>query len=157
MNTTLEILNKVTWLVDLDRSHHSLLAGIASVSTINAGEKVFAEGDISNNLYIVVDGKVDVKIFVPKHGYVTVFTAKPYDLIGWASMTSVVKINAGYAVALQPTKFLTFQGSELKKICDENPVIGYTIMRRLANVIAGRLISTRLHLFEIILKSETQT
>lgn len=152
-NESLELLKNIPWLFDLDRSQLTLLADIADVTTVNAGDKLFSEGDLSKNFYIVVEGKVDIKIFVPKHDYHTIAVAEPFDIIGWASMTSVVKINAGYAVALQATRLISFQGSQLKRLCDENPSIGYAIMRRLTNVIAGRLITTRLHLFELILKN----
>ncbi len=155
-NQSLELLKNIPWLFDLDRSQLNLLANIADVITVNAGEKLFAEGDLSKYFYIVVEGKVDIKIFVPKHDYHTIVVAEPFDMIGWASMTSVVKINAGYAVALQATRLISFQGSQLKHLCDENHSIGYTIMRRLTNVVASRLITTRLHLFEMILKSDVK-
>lgn len=155
-NQTLELLKNIPWLFDLDRSQLNLLADIAEVITINAGDQVLAEGDLSNNFYIVIEGKVDIKIFVPKHDYHTIVIAEPFDIIGWASMTSVVKINAGYGVALQATRLISFQGTQLKHLCDEYPAIGYIIMRRLTNVIASRLITTRLHLFELILKSDVK-
>jgi hypothetical protein len=43
-----------------------------------------------------------------------------------------------------------FEADELINACDENAQLGYVVMRRIANVIASRLLTNRLELFDII-------
>jgi hypothetical protein len=39
---------------------------------------------------------------------------------------------------------LAFNSKLLQQLCDEDHELGYVIMRRLANVVANRLLTTRL-------------
>jgi hypothetical protein len=48
-----------------------------------------------------------------------------------------------------PSRLVAFDAGELRRLCDEDHSFGYYVMRRLANVVAGRLMTTRLQLLDM--------
>jgi hypothetical protein len=48
-----------------------------------------------------------------------------------------------------PSRLVAFDAAELRKMCDEDHDFGYFVMRRLVNVVAGRLMTTRLQLLDM--------
>ena len=51
------------------------------------------------------------------------------------------------------TKFIRLDGKCIRKKCDENPELGYELMRRFSRILQNRLIATRLQLVDIYGKS----
>ena len=78
----------------------------------------------------------------------------PLDVVGWSSLTPVVRQRISTVRALQPTRLLVLESDSLRRICDEDHDLGYIIMRRVANVVASRLLTMRLHMLETLVQRE---
>lgn len=146
----LQTLRHIPWFADLTLAQLQELASIASLHRIDAGEILFREGDREDSLYILLEGQIVLEIEVPTRGQVAVFTAEMMDILGWSSMTPIVRQRTAQARATQDSLLLGFNSKLLQQLCDEDHQIGYIIMRRLANVVANRLLTTRLCLLDII-------
>ena len=46
--------------------------------------------------------------------------------------------------------------SKLKELCDQDHDLGYMVMRRLANIVASRLLISRLQLLDIFAEPESK-
>ncbi len=143
-------IKSIPWFFDLTHQNIERLSEIASVHVYEPGDTVFSEGEQHPFLYIVLDGKVTLESFVPGHGKVPILLAEPLDVIGWSSCTPIVRQRTCTARALTSIKLLALQADSLMKCCENHPDLGFIIMRRLANVVASRLLNHRLHLLEII-------
>ncbi len=113
---------------------------------------LFNEGEAENCLYVLLAGEIDLETHAPGFGLIRIFIAEPLDLIGWSVLTPVVRQRTDTAIARCPCMLVSFNSELLRHLCEEDPITGYVIMRRIANVAASRLLTTRLHLFEVILK-----
>ena len=78
-----------------------------------------------------------------------IYTAEPMDIVGWSSITPVVRQRTAAARAVLPSRLVRMLAVELYKLCDEDHDLGYVVMRRLSNVIASRLLTTRLQLLDM--------
>lgn len=143
-------IKSIPWFLDLSPESVQRLTSIADVRAYEKGDVLFSEGEQHPNLYIVLDGKVRLESYVPGHGSLPMFTAESLDVVGWSSMTPVVRQKTSTARVLAPTKLLTFDAESLMELCEEDCDLGFIIMRRLANVVASRLLTQRLHLLELI-------
>jgi hypothetical protein len=47
-------------------------------------------------------------------------------------------------------------GEALRIMCDEDHDLGYIITRRLVNIIASHMLTTRLHLYDIIVQGSQE-
>lgn len=149
----LPTLQSIPWFFDLSPEQMSLLGKISGLRRLETNEILFHEGDNENLLYIISEGRLAVDSYVPKHGIVRMYTAEQLDVIGWSSMTPVVRQRVTTVYALQPSCLIYFDATTLQEYCEEDPQLGYIFMRRLSNVIASRLLSTRIQLFDLLAKS----
>jgi len=143
-------MKSIPWFLGLSTESLQRLTEIANVRFIDAGEKIFSEGEKNPFLYVILEGKVRLESFVPGRGSLPYLTAETLDVIGWSSLTPVVRQKTGTAVAVEATRLLSFHADELMDLCEKDCDLGFVIMRRLANIIASRLLNHRLHLLELI-------
>ncbi len=142
-------LQTIPWFQRLHPDHFASLAQIATLRTAAAGEILFREGDPEDFLYILLKGRVALEINVPGRGRTRLMTAEPLDVIGWSSVTPVVRRRTATAVAVLPSDLVALDAAALLQRCEANPSLGYVVMRRLANVVAQRLLVTRLQLLDM--------
>jgi CRP/FNR family transcriptional regulator, cyclic AMP receptor protein len=145
-----ELLPNLPGFLGLTADEYDKLVQIARIDDINAEAVIFREGEKADNLYTVLSGRVQLESYVPSLGPLEVFVAEPLDLFGWEGITINVRQRITLARALLPTRLLSFEGKALRYLCEEDHHIGYIIMRRVVNVLAGRLLSTRLQLYDAI-------
>ncbi len=144
-----QALQTIPWFQRLQPSHFASLAQIATLRDAQANEVLFREGDPEDYLYILLTGRVALEINVPGRGRTRLMTAEPLDVIGWSSVTPVVRRRTATAVAVLPSSLIALDAPALLQRCEENPSLGYVVMRRLANVVAQRLLVTRLQLLDM--------
>ena len=142
-------LAAIPWFMDLKDEHFERLLAIASLCQVEAGERIFSESDPQDNLYILARGRVAIELHIPSRGRVRLATVEPLEVFGWSSVTPVVRLRTASASAVLPSELIAFPADQLRAACDQDPELGYIVMRRLANVIAARLLVTRLQLLDI--------
>ena len=103
-----------------------------------------------------MEGQLSLDTFVPSRGLIRTFTAEPLDIFGWSSLTPVIRQRLSNAQAVIPCRLIAIEGEALKNLCEQDHDIGYIIMRRLANIVASRLLSTRLALFDVIVQNSNE-
>ena len=161
MNPTDEVfdeLQKIPWFQELKPEHVRQFAEISTLRHFKAGDVFFHEGDKQDYFYIVLSGRVALDMFVPHRGKVRFFTCEEWDSFGWSSVTPVVRTRTAGAVGVLEGTVLATDTTKLQALCDRDHDIGYLFMRRMANVIASRLLVTRLQLLDMFAEpTETKT
>jgi CRP/FNR family transcriptional regulator, cyclic AMP receptor protein len=145
----IDALQSIPWFQELSTEHFNKLLGVANLRKFEAGQEIFHEGDREDNLYIVLEGRVAIEMSVPGRGRMRILTCEPMDVVGWSSVTPVVRQRTAGARAVLPTRLVLLNADGLRKVCDEDHDLGYVVMRRLANVVASRLLTTRLQLLDM--------
>jgi CRP-like cAMP-binding protein len=146
-------LRRIPWFVDLSQNQLECLSSIATLHELDAGDVLFQEGDREDFLYILLEGQVLLEVEVPTRGKVQMYTAEVLDILGWSSMTPVMRQRTATAQAERRCLLLGFNSKFLQQLCEEDHDLGYIIMRRLANVVANRMMTTRLCLLDMIAQS----
>jgi len=145
----ISILQTIPWYQELDPKHFNKLVGISSLIEVEAKQDLFREGDPEDYLYIVVQGRVAIEIMIPGRGRMRIYTAEPMDVVGWSSITPVVRRRTAGAQAVLPSCLIRQDAASLRQLCEEDHELGYIVMRRMANVVASRLLTTRLQLLDM--------
>ena len=152
MNPTDEVimeLQKIPWVQDLDAGDVRKFAEISHLRHFRPGEVFFHEGDKQDFYYIVLSGRVALDMFVPHHGKVRFYTCEEGDDFGWSSVTPVVHTRTAGAVGVMDGTVIAIDTTKLQELCDRDHDIGYILMYRMSNVIASRLLVTRLQLLDM--------
>ncbi len=141
-------LRSIPWFLELKPDEMEHLADISFIRQVKINEDLFVEGEDEDSLYVVLEGQLSLEIYIPTRGRMCIFSAEPLDIIGWSSMTPVVRQRTASARAVLPSKLIGLDAEALYRYCEEDHHLGYIIMRRLSNVIASRLLTTRIHLMD---------
>ncbi len=147
---TITLIKTIPWFLDLSPDSIQRLSGIAELQTFDSGDVIFAEGEQHPYLYVILEGKVTIEGYVPGRGSMPIYTAESLDVVGWSSLTPVVRQKTGTARVITYTKLLSFKSNTLMELCEADCDLGFVVMRRLANIIASRLLTHRLHLLQLI-------
>jgi len=142
-------LQMIPWFTSLTPEHFNKTADLTHLRHARAGEIFFREGDKQDYVYIVLEGRVSLDIFVPHHGKVRFYTAEPYDVFGWSSVTPGIRQRTAGAVAVLDSTVACIDAEGLRHFAEDDHDFGYLLMRRLANVVASRLMITRLQLIDM--------
>ena len=97
----------------------------------------WGEGDKEDFMYIVLEGRIAIEMYIPGRGRMRVFTAETMDIVGWSSVTPVVRQRTASARAILPSRLIKIDTPKLLLMCEEDHDLGYFVMRRLANVVSG--------------------
>ena len=142
-------LQAIPWFSLMTEAHFNNMVKIGKIFNFEPGQVIFHEGDKEDYLYVVLEGRVAIEMTIPGRGRVRILTADSMDVVGWSSVTPVVRQRTAGARAVLPSRLAAFDARELYILCEEDHDFGYYVMRRLANVVAGRLMTTRLQLLDM--------
>jgi CRP/FNR family cyclic AMP-dependent transcriptional regulator len=149
-------MQSIPWFQEFSSAHFEKMVKIACLIDVDAKQELFHEGDPEDFLYIVLQGRVAIEIFVPSRGRIRIYTAEPMDIVGWSSATPVVRYRTAGARAILPSRLIRLDAFALRLLCEEDCDLGYIVMTRLANVVASRLLTTRLQLLDMFAHPESK-
>jgi CRP/FNR family transcriptional regulator, cyclic AMP receptor protein len=142
-------LKKIPWFNELDDEDVKKIATISHVREAKKGDVFFHEGDKQDYIYVVTEGRVALDINVPPHGRIRFYTAEVWDLFGWSSVTPVVRQRTAGARAVMDCRVVATDADKLYELCEQDHDLGFVVMHRMANVVASRLMVTRLQLIDM--------
>ena len=132
---------------ELEPHHFDKLSRMALEVEFEAGQIIFRESEECDDFYLLLSGSVALEIVVLKR-VICVQTLGAGDEFGWSSV--LMRDGRHFqARCTHPARALALHGPELLEACKQDPVFGFALMRRLLEVVSGRLQSTRLQLLEI--------
>lgn len=152
MNQSQELisaLQSIPWFQELAPALFDKIAAISTLVSYEAGQELFREGDREGNLYIVLEGRVAIDMYVPGQGRIRIYTAEILDVVGWSSITPIVRQRTASARAVLPSLLVKIDSTRLNQLCQEDHDLGYVVMKRMVNVIASRLLTTRLQMLDM--------
>lgn len=105
------------------------------------------EGDTADALYLVLEGKIDLKITIdPKsQRQQHISTVTDGHMMGWSALVEPY-IYTLSAIAVADCRLVALEASAVRDIMERNPEIGYTVMKRLAKAIGARLATLRVQI-----------
>lgn len=129
-----EKVTKAALFQGLNDSEIKQVLSVGQVRVCNPGDIVFKEGDEAVHIYVVEEGKLDIR--TPQKQ--TVYTASAGDILGWSALM-LPYMRTASAVALEKSRVVIIDQAKLQEFCERNPSIGYKITRNTGRMIAARL------------------
>ena len=148
MRTIEELLAEVPALHALAPEHRDTVAGCARNQVFEPGERIMREGDPADAFYVIREGQVALETVVPGRGAVILQTLHDGELLGWSWLVPPYR-TAFDARSIATTHTIAFDGACLRGKCEDDPALGYELMKRFTSVIVERLQATRLRLIDI--------
>lgn len=118
------------------------LAELATYSTFPERAVIFEEGAEASNFQLLLSGRVALHGATARTEPALLQVLEPGDALGW-SWAFPPSHWTLTAVAFEPVTTLAFQARQLRNLCDEDPVLGCVVFRRISHVLLDRLTATR--------------
>jgi CRP-like cAMP-binding protein len=139
----------LTWLThQLDPAARASLARFGQVVEVPEGTVLFREGEPTNALSIVLEGRVALRLRVPERGQVTIQTVEPGDVIGWSAVVPPFRATST-GTALAACRLARFDGPALREALASDRDLAAALYPTLLGAVARRLEGTRLQLLDL--------
>jgi CRP-like cAMP-binding protein len=149
MVETLEpLLKKHPFLKDLGEEYIQRMVSCAKNVRFNTDEFLCREGEEATVFYLIREGRVGLEVYAPEKGAFRLQTLDEGDVLGWSWLIAPYHWHFD-ARAIEPTRAFVFDGTCLRKKCEEDHDLGYELLKRFARLIEERLEATRLQLLDI--------
>jgi CRP-like cAMP-binding protein len=132
----------------LSAAQLELIAGCGQNTGFEAGDYLFREGGQADTFYLLRHGRVQLEIFAPGRGAVTIQTVDEGDVVGWSWLFPPYRWHFD-ARALDSVRAVAFDGACLRGKCDDDHSLGYELLRRFSPVMLERLQATRMQLLDV--------
>ncbi|MGB9742661.1 MAG: cyclic nucleotide-binding domain-containing protein [candidate division WOR-3 bacterium] len=132
----------------LDEAELEQVARIARLKSARAGESVDVQGQPADKFYILVSGRLAVVLnldFGVAQQTYQIMTLGPGQMFAWSGLVGNPHYTAG-SRTLTDCTFLEFDVAELQALFEQDPKLGYVMMRLVAQTIASRLRHIQLQL-----------
>jgi len=138
-----------TWFgAALGPEAQSRLADLARVVRVPAGTHLLREGATTEDLSILLSGRVALRMLVPERGMVTILTVEPGDLVGWSALVPPHRATSE-CVAVEPAVLLAFRGEDLRATLRTDHALAASVYPRVLQAVARRLAATRFQLLDL--------
>jgi CRP/FNR family cyclic AMP-dependent transcriptional regulator len=130
------------------------LAEMAHEETYPGGTILLTEGEVAEDVGIVLEGRIALRTFVPERGMVTMLTIEPGDIWGWSAIVPPFR-GTSTAVTIEPVRSVVFEGAALRIAFREDSALAQAIYPRILVAVSRRLAASRLQLLDLFARDAT--
>lgn len=150
------VLNSTWFASGFAPAIQTRLAELSRPYAAQVGTELFKEGDPSDILGIVIQGRVALRTLVPERGDVTILTVEPGDVFGWSAIVPPYRVTSS-ATAIEPLEAIAFDGAPLRAALREDPVLAQALYPRVLVAVTRRLNATRTQLLDLFAAEQVRT
>ncbi|EMP56221.1 putative Crp/Fnr family transcriptional regulator [Marinobacter santoriniensis NKSG1] len=125
-----------------------LMCGCARNVRFNPGEYLFHQGEDADHLYLIRHGQVALELAVPGKSPVSFQTLHDGDVVGVSWVLPPYHWSSD-ARAMSLTRAIAMDAHCLRKKCDEDPALGYAVLKRLLPILTSRLNATQMQILDV--------
>ena len=123
------------------------LMALAQEVSFPEDTRIFEAGGTADRFWVIRSGAVSLDQRVTSIQRVTVASLGSGDLLGWSWLFPPYKWDFG-AEAFSPVRAYEFDAAAVLRLCEEDPGLGMSLVRHVAEILAHRLELTRGRLME---------
>jgi CRP-like cAMP-binding protein len=143
-----ELLESLEAFKNLTKKQLVILSNLGEEVVFKQDDRLFAEGDPATHLWLVVDGKVDLRFEMPDKRVTTkehtvssvdVTPQKPVaKTLGWSCFVPPYKMRLSAYCVTRTCRIVRFPKMGLLQNFEDDPVMGYRFMSYMVTVVGYR-------------------
>ena len=148
---TPEILSQSSLFEGLTEEQLKAIADISEETSCQHGAVLFWEGDLAEYLYILLEGEINIFVQLssrPERVTLSVIS-EPYLPIGWSGLVAPHVYTAS-ALCDADCRLVAIDGEALMRVLEEDPALGFVVMRRISELLSIRARNTRFALLKTL-------
>ena len=136
------ILKEVPLFKDLSDEQLAAIVASGSKRELAEGELVFAERTDGDEMFILLEGRVQITIEMSRESeQAPVHTVTEGKVFGEFALLAGMKRSAT-ARTIKDCRFFVLNRTDFQALAEEDPKLGYTVLRQLTEVLVGRIVKT---------------
>lgn len=132
-------------LSDIDLA---VVAACGQNTSFEAGSCLFREGDPADRFFLLRHGRLALEVAEPGRGPLVIETIGPGEVVGFSWLFPPYRWQFD-GNALTRIRAVVFDGACLRGKCDDDPRLGYELMKRFSSVMTDRMQSARIRLLDL--------
>jgi CRP/FNR family cyclic AMP-dependent transcriptional regulator len=132
----------------MDKKYLELISGCGKNVHFNAGKYIAEENDPADTFYVLRKGMVRIEIKDASRGYIPIQTVCEGNIVGWTWIFPPYRWEYSVKV-INDTSAIEMDGKCLRQKCEEDPALGYALMKRFALTMSERLKATRMQVIDV--------
>jgi CRP-like cAMP-binding protein len=148
---TPQMLSQASLFEGLSEEQLKAVADISDEATCQQGEVLFWEGDLAEWLYILLEGEINIFVQLssrPERLTVSVLN-QPYQTLAWSGLVAP-NVYTASALCEADSRLVAINGQALMQVLEGDPVMGFVVFRRIAEMISSRMRNTRFALLKTL-------
>jgi len=162
MPNYVNILKQTDILYGMTTTQLEMVGNLCQERSFNAGEIIFPEGASSDELYIIIQGEVEILVNPvllnehpeKAHPSSTIATLRRGQSFGEVALVDRGLRSATALAAQNNTRLLAIPSDRLLKLCENYPQFGYRLMLNLAADLSLKIRNTNLRIREELLSKQ---
>jgi len=142
---SVELLRSFPYFAGVGSESVKAVAAIADERDFQSGEALFREGDPARYLYILRQGQVDISYRLHGGKERVVDTVVGGELLGWSAVVEPHRSTAT-GVAREAGRAIYIDAAGIRRLCEQDPVLGYRLFTQVARMLSSRLQGARVQL-----------
>lgn len=143
-----DLVHAHPFFADLPRDVVAFIAGCGANVVFPASGYVFREGRPADRFYVLRHGRVSLEVFLPGRGPRLFQTLGPGEVLGASWLVEPYRWTYD-ARALERVRAVAFDAICLRAKCEDDPAVGYALMKRFVPVIVERLQTARMQALDL--------
>lgn len=141
-------LDSLPVFAKLSHTRRAAIAGVSRIVTYPPETRLFDEGGLADQCWVVVSGCIMVDTLAPGRDRVGVQSIGPGELVGWSWLVPPYRWHFG-ATVVSPTRAVVVDTAALRNLADDDPAFGYQLSLILIDALLSRLQATRIRLLDL--------
>ena len=153
-----DILSAFKFFAGMDAETRAVMGGKCEILNFNSEDIIFGIDEPSHKLYGLIAGEVELSLIfedrvlktdieyeeaiqarmVDEERLIVVDTVKPGQVFGWSCLVGPGKRTVT-ATCAEASRVFAIPAVDLKEMLETDPALGYRIMKKLSDIISGRL------------------
>jgi CRP/FNR family transcriptional regulator, cyclic AMP receptor protein len=141
-------LGRHAFLRGMPGDHVAVLARACHAVPVPAGHRFFAEGGAADRFWLIASGHVALDLHAPGRSSLIIETLATGDLLGLSWLVPPYEWRFG-ATAVQQTMTFELNAAAVRAACEEDPGLGYQLLRRVMSAASSRLQAARIRMLDL--------
>ena len=135
------VLEQARFFSGLDKAQLGRVAALGRVRSFPQDTRIYTVGDAIDDFYVLADGVVRFTLGLGKRETSAGDIIRRGDVFGWAPLVEGHTRRIATAYCLTPCEVIAIEGGELTSLMDDDPGLGYAMMKALAVLLTSELVS----------------
>lgn len=130
-------LKQIYLLQNLESQMLESLVPLAQKKQYEEKDIIFEEGQAAENFFMLLSGKVLLKVDISAAITISLGAVKPGYSFGWSSLLGLEYTSQ--AACAEPCEVLVLKGTAFKEVLDRDHTMGYQVMEGVVRILENRL------------------